>query len=105
MNVFGRACTKLAIITVFVLVIQEFITLLDSMVYGLVLPGVVLVVVTVTTIVTTLKLKKAAAWRSESSSGVISSREVALTKMLIGNSILFVISVSPNFLFRSEKRI
>ena len=40
----------------------------------------VMVVVTVTTLVTTLRLRTAAAWRSESSSGTLSSREVALTK-------------------------
>ena len=75
------------------------------MVYGLGLPGVVMVVVVVTTVVTNLRLRKAAAWRSESSSGSLSSREVALTKMLIGNSILFIICVSPICLFRLEIRI
>ena len=66
--------------------------------YGVGLPGVVMVVVTVTTIVTTLKLRKAAVWRSETSSGTLSSREVALTKMLIGSSILFIVCLSPTFL-------
>ena len=80
--------------------IQEFINYLDFIVYGLGLPGVVIVVVVVTTVVTTLRLRKAAAWRSESSSGALSSREVALTKMLIGSSILFIICVSPTALFR-----
>ena len=80
--------------------IQEFIILLDSVVYGLGLTGVVMVVVTVTTLVTTLRLRKAAAWRSESSSGTLSSREVALTKMLIGSSILFIICLSPMSLFK-----
>ena len=82
--------------------IQEFINYLDSMVYGVGLPGVVMVVVVVTTVVTTLRLRKAAAWRSESSSGALSSREVALTKMLVGNSILFIICVSPIFFFKYE---
>ena len=80
--------------------IQEFIKYLDSVVYGVGLPGVVMVVVTVTTVVTTLRLRKAAAWRSESSSGSLSSREVALTKMLIGSSILFIVCVLPIFLFK-----
>ena len=80
--------------------IQEFINYLDFMVYGLGLPGVVIVVVTVTTVVTTLRLRKAAAWRSESSSGTLSSREVALTKMLIGNSIFFIICVTPTTIFK-----
>ena len=84
---------------------QEFITYLDSVVYGVGLPGVVMVVVTVTTVVTTLRLRKAAAWRSESSSGTLSSREVALTKMLIGSSILFIVCVSPISLFKSVMEI
>ena len=73
---------------------------MDSVVYGLGLPGVVMVVVTVTTLVTTIRLRKAASWRSESSSKVISSREVSLTKMLIGSSILFIICLSPMSLFK-----
>ena len=82
--------------------IKNFITYLDSIVYGVGLPGVVMVVVIVTTTVTTLRLRKAAAWRSESSSGTFSAREVSLTKMLIGSSILFIICVSPIFLFKYE---
>ena len=85
--------------------IQEFINYLDFMVYGAGLPGMVMVVVTVTTVVTTLRLRKAAAWRLESSSGTLSSREVALTKMLIGSSILFIVCVSPICLFRLEMKI
>ena len=64
-----------------------------------------MVVVVVTTVVTNLRLRKAAAWRSESSSGSLSSREVALTKMLIGSSILFIICVSPICVFRLEMKI
>ena len=89
----------------FLFVIQEFITYVDSIVFGIGIAGVVMVVVIVTTIVTTIRLRKAAAWRSESSSGTFSSREVALTKMLIGNSILFIVCVSPGSLFRFEMRI
>ena len=80
--------------------IQDFIDYLDFTVYGVGLPGMVIVVVIVTTVVTTLRLRKAAAWRSESSSGTLSSREVALTKMLIGNSIFFIICVTPTTLFK-----
>ena len=75
--------------------IQELITTLDSMVYGLGLPWVVMVVVIVTTVVTTRRLRKAAAWRSESSTGALSSREVALKMMLIGSSILFIFYSLP----------
>ena len=83
--------------------VQEFVNYVDSMVYGIGLPWLVMGVVIVTTMVTTLKLRKAAAWRSDSSSGTFSSRELALTKMLIGSSILFIICVLPLSLFKYEK--
>ena len=64
-----------------------------------------MVVVVVTTVVTNLRLRKAAAWRSESSSGALSSREVALKMMLIGNSILFIFYILPMFFFSYEIEI
>ena len=91
--------------TVVFVFIQELFNYFDSSVYGIGIPGTTMVGVTVTTIVTTLRLRKAAAWRSESSSGSLSSREVALTKMLIGSSILFIICVSPTALFRFGRKI
>ena len=80
--------------------IQELVNYVDSVVYGLGIPWVAMVVVVVTTVVTNLRLRKAAAWRSESSSGTLSSREVALTKMLIGNSILFIVCILPMSFFK-----
>ncbi|XP_076458588.1 uncharacterized protein LOC143292287 [Babylonia areolata] len=53
-------------------------------------------VVTATTIVTSVKLKKMAAWRKQTSSSTLSSREVALTRMLIAVSILYVICSVPS---------
>ncbi|KAL8589877.1 hypothetical protein ACOMHN_023964 [Nucella lapillus] len=73
---------------------QRLIDYLDSLVYGLALPGASILVVTLTTIVTVVKLRKAMAWRSETS-GTLSTREVALTKMLVANSILFIACVTP----------
>ncbi|XP_076464666.1 uncharacterized protein LOC143296534 [Babylonia areolata] len=67
---------------------------LDSFVYGVGLPGVVMVVVVTATIITVVKLRQVVTWRTETSSS-ISPREVALTKMLIGTSILFIICVFP----------
>ena len=87
----------------------KLVNYLDSFVYGAGIPGVVIIVVTTTTIITAMKIRQAAAWRAgtsssasggSSSSSSISPREVALTKMLIGSSVLFIVCVSPIALFR-----
>ncbi|KAL8589880.1 hypothetical protein ACOMHN_023967 [Nucella lapillus] len=77
----------------------KFINYLDIMVFGIFLPGAFMLVVLVTTIVTVVKLHKAMAWRSETS-GTLSTREVALTKMLVAVSILFLVCIAPFFFFR-----
>ena len=94
---------------------QRLINYLDSFVYGAGIPGVMIIVVTTTTIITTMKIRQAAAWRAgsssasssssaplslSSSSSSISPKELALTKMLIGVSVLFIVCVSPFALFR-----
>ena len=85
---------------------EKLINYLDSFVYGAGIPGVMIILVTTTTIITAIKIRQAAAWRaaassaSGSSSSSISPREVALTKMLIGSSVLFIVCVSPLALFR-----
>ena len=85
---------------------RTLINYLDGFVYGAGIPGVVMIVVTTTTIITAMKIRQAALWRaktsstSSSSSLSISPREVALTKMLIGSSVLFIVCVSPIALFR-----
>ena len=89
---------------------QALFDYLDVSVFGVGLPGLATAVVTTTTIVTTMKLIQAAAWRAGTSSSSsssstqtssgMSSKEVALTKMLIGTSILFLICVFPNVVFR-----
>ena len=86
---------------------EKLINYLDSFVYGAGIPGMMIIVVTTTTITTAMKIRQAAAWRAgassaggNSSSSSISPREVALTKMLIGISVLFIVCVSPFALFR-----
>ncbi|XP_076461499.1 uncharacterized protein LOC143293990 [Babylonia areolata] len=80
---------------------QNVIGFFDSYVYGIAIPMVSIVVVVVTTTLTLLKLRQAAAWRAgTSSSGIVSAREVALTMMLVYNSIFFTVCVSPIALFR-----
>ena len=85
---------------------ENIINYLDSFVYGAGIPGAVMIIVTTTTITTAMKIRQAALWRagtsstSSCSSLSISPREVALTKMLIGSSVLFIACVSPIALFR-----
>nr|KAG5710440.1 hypothetical protein BaRGS_022258 [Batillaria attramentaria] len=79
---------------------QKFIDYLDSVVYGVTIPGAALVTVTLTTIVTAVKLRQVVAERADMSSCKISAREVAVTRMLICNSILFIVCVFPISFFR-----
>ncbi|KAL8625225.1 hypothetical protein ACOMHN_029983 [Nucella lapillus] len=89
---------------------KNLVDFLDVFIYGAGLPGVMTVVVTSTTIVTALKLRQAAVWRAGTSSrggdggggdgGGMSMREIALTKMLVYNSVFFIICVFPIGLFR-----
>ena len=74
---------------------ETIINYLDSFVYGACIPGAVMIIVTTTTIITAMKIREAALWRAGTSSLSISPREVALTKMLIGSSVLFIVCVSP----------
>ena len=78
---------------------ENLINYLDSFMFGAGIPGAVIIVVTTMTIITAMKIRQAAEWRgrtssasgssSSSSSSSISPREIALTKMLIGSSVLF----------------
>ena len=88
---------------------KEVPLFLDTFVFGIGIPSVVVTVVTTTTIITGMKIRQAAAWRagtssasghSSSSSLSISPQEVALTKMLIGIAVLFVVFISPQVVFR-----
>ncbi|XP_076464819.1 uncharacterized protein LOC143296674 [Babylonia areolata] len=79
---------------------KQVIDLVDSFVFGVGLPGIVMTVVITSTIVTTWKLRQMMTWRAETTSSTISAREVALTKMLIGTSVLFIACVSPFALTR-----
>ncbi|XP_076464813.1 uncharacterized protein LOC143296667 [Babylonia areolata] len=78
---------------------QELIDNLESFVFGVGLPGFVMVVVVTTTRLTVVKLRQVVTWRAETSSS-ISPREVALTKMLVGTSILFMACIFPVALIR-----
>ena len=78
---------------------KRLVDILDTVVYGMVVPITTCSVVTVATVVTAVKLKKVAQWRQESSSA-LSPREIALTRMLIYLSIQFIVLNLPNILLR-----
>ncbi|XP_076463433.1 uncharacterized protein LOC143295698 [Babylonia areolata] len=75
---------------------------MDSVVFGVIIPGGVTIVVIVSTLLTAVKLRQMAQWRAESSSsGSLSAREIALTRMLINTSVLFLVCISPISVFRA----
>ena len=76
---------------------QEVIDTVTGIVPSLLLPGCYVTVVSVTTAMTLIKLRQVATWREQASSAsAMSSREVVLTRMLIGISVLYVICSIPN---------
>ncbi|KAL8597543.1 hypothetical protein ACOMHN_033414 [Nucella lapillus] len=87
------------ILTEFYLRHKGFLDNMDNVVFGAGLPVAITIVVITATGITITKLQKLAAWRSEVSTS-ISARELALTKMLIGTSVLLLICVFPSSLFR-----
>ncbi|XP_076465403.1 uncharacterized protein LOC143297114 [Babylonia areolata] len=58
-------------------------------------PFIYVTVIVVTTIVTSVQLKKMVAWRERTSSNRLSSREMVLTRMLIALSVLYIICSLP----------
>ncbi|XP_076465405.1 uncharacterized protein LOC143297116 [Babylonia areolata] len=63
--------------------------------YGAVQPILCVTVIVVTTAVTSVKLRAMVAWREQTSSQTQSWREVALTRMLIAASVLYIICALP----------
>ena len=79
---------------------QEVIDTISGIVPCLLLPGCYVTVVSATTAMTLIKLRAMATWRKQTSSAsAVSSREVALTRMLIGISVLYVICSMPTLAF------
>ncbi|XP_076452287.1 uncharacterized protein LOC143287930 [Babylonia areolata] len=82
---YARNRAHLNVLTLFVATIQ---------------PTTYLTVIVATTIVMSVKLRKMTAWReqSTSSTSAVSSREVALTRMLIAVSLLYIVCSVPNIM-------
>ncbi|KAL8622929.1 hypothetical protein ACOMHN_027050 [Nucella lapillus] len=82
---------------------QEVWDFMDSVVFGVIIPGSVTIIVIVSTLLTAVKLRQMAHWRAEStsSSKSLSAREIALTRMLVYTSVLFLVCISPISVFRT----
>eukprot|EP00745_Piridium_sociabile_P036275 TRINITY_DN64808_c0_g1_i5.p1 TRINITY_DN64808_c0_g1~~TRINITY_DN64808_c0_g1_i5.p1 ORF type:complete len:307 (-),score=37.31 TRINITY_DN64808_c0_g1_i5:152-1030(-) len=78
---------------------KDLVDAIHSYVFGVGVPVVEMIVVTITTIITIVKLRQAVTWRSGTAS-VISAKEVALTKTLVANSIFFMACISPGAFIR-----
>ncbi|XP_076470851.1 uncharacterized protein LOC143300806 [Babylonia areolata] len=72
-------------------------------VYGVFFPAFSFVCVTVCTVVTAIKLKKLSEWREtvSSASTSVTSRDVAITRVIVSTSVLFIICILPGVIMRS----
>ncbi|KAL8616335.1 hypothetical protein ACOMHN_056278 [Nucella lapillus] len=75
-----------------------------SIVYGLIFPGISFLCVTVCTIITAVELKKLSKWRESvsSASDSVSSRDVAITRVIVATSVLFIACIVPAVLMRTS---
>ena len=76
---------------------KEFIDIFSGIIYGIVLTTIYTAGVSVSTVVTVVKLRRMAEWRKQSSSsaslprGSTTVKDMTLTRMLIGTSCVFVV--------------
>nr|KAG5712282.1 hypothetical protein BaRGS_023861 [Batillaria attramentaria] len=101
-------------VTKFYLDNQEILDIIDVFVYSTAFPAFFIIVIIITTTITAIKLRTAAKWRRQTAnvisipittttptaagqktSAEMSSKEVALTRMLIATSVLFVVCTLP----------
>ena len=77
------------------------VDVLNGVVYGLALPIFFFLTTTVTTVITAVKLRSAATWRrGQTSAAEADSKEVAVTRMLIAVSCVFIACTVPNIVGR-----
>ena len=74
-----------------------------SVVYGMLLPGTCMTIVTISTVATVVKMMRLTKWREKvsSASNTLTSRDLAVTRMIVGTSVLFIACAVPSFLIRS----
>lgn len=82
---------------------REVVDILDGVFYGLLVPGLTITIVAVTTCLTTFKLRKMATWRQQTSSAAVGqmTRDLTLTRMLIGTSVMFLVCNIPGITART----
>ena len=84
---------------------KELVDFFSAIIFGISLPGIYTAGVSISTVVTVVKLRRMSEWREQSSSsaslscGASSVKDVTLTRMLIGTSCVFLICITPLFLF------
>ncbi|KAL8595904.1 hypothetical protein ACOMHN_018216 [Nucella lapillus] len=68
-----------------------------SLFYGTVLPSSCVTCVTVCTVIIVVKMRKLSSWREtvSSASDSLTSRDLALTRMIVGTSVLFIVCILP----------
>ena len=79
---------------------KALMDILNGVMYGVVLPSFFVLATTLATAITAVKLRGAATWRQTTSSVTMESKEIALTKMLIAVSCLFIVCTIPNVVLR-----
>ncbi|XP_070208110.1 proto-oncogene Mas-like [Littorina saxatilis] len=90
---------------------KSLVDLFDGIIFGILLPGIYVAAIIVSTVVTVYKLRQMAEWRQQSSSANSSSggtgstnnasKDVTLTRMLIGTSCLFIACTTPPLIFHA----
>ncbi|XP_025078416.1 uncharacterized protein LOC112554686 isoform X2 [Pomacea canaliculata] len=102
-------------VTIFYLKNKAIVDAFDIFVYATALPGIFLVVIIVATVITSIKLRAALAWRHSSVSKAttvtttspegqgglkMSHKEVGVTRMLMATSVLFIVCITPNVILQ-----
>ena len=83
---------------------KELVDIFVGIIFGISLPGIYTVGVSISTVVTVVKLHRMAEWREQSASSASHSRggaavkDVTLTRMLIATSCVFLVCLTPLFL-------
>ncbi|XP_076454853.1 uncharacterized protein LOC143289690 [Babylonia areolata] len=78
---------------------KALIDFVDSIIFGAVFSGGMIIVVIAATVITTTRLRQIITWRTETSS-FLTVKEVTLSKMLVANTVFFIICSTPACVFR-----
>ncbi|KAL8573487.1 hypothetical protein ACOMHN_047758 [Nucella lapillus] len=82
---------------------ESLLIILEGVFYGFVVSLGCPTLVLITTIITAIKLRQIVRWRSQTSSGMSSPKEIGITKMLICLSVEFIVLSSPLIIVRVSR--